>query len=203
MKDNRTEYERRIQDRSFIQYILGLVARWNLNRKYEKARRIARKNGAEIGEGVVMPITLAKKLNKNCKIGNHVSIQTDKIDTRADLVIGDNVIIGSGTEIITGSHNISSPEWEYKKYGLHIEDYVWIPTNVLILPSCRNIGYGAVIGSGSVVVKNVEQMSVISGNPAKELKKRECVHSNLVVESLLGGDYYIYKDTWKNRKLKK
>lgn len=203
MKDNRTEYERRIQDRSFIQYIKGLVARWNLNRKYEKARRIARKNGAEIGEGVVMPITLAKKLNKNCKIGNHVSIQTDKIDTRADLVIGDNVIIGSGTEIITGSHNISSPEWEYKKYGLHIEDYVWIPTNVLILPSCRNIGYGAVIGSGSVVVKNVEQMSVISGNPAKELKKRECVHSNLVVESLLGGDYYIYKDTWKNRKLKK
>lgn len=50
-----------------------------------------------------------------------------------------------------------------------------------------------VISSGSVVVKDVESMSVVGGNPAKELKKRKCVHKNLVVESLLGGDYYTYK----------
>lgn len=49
------------------------------------------------------------------------------------------------------------------------------------------------ISSGSVVVKNVEAMSVVGGNPAKEFKKRQCVHKNLVVESLLGGDYYTYK----------
>ena len=72
-----------------------------------------------------------------------------------------------------------------------------IPTKILILPSCRKIGYGAVIGSGSVVVKNVEPMSVVSGNPAKEFKKRKCVHTDLVVESLLGGDYYVYKQTRK------
>ena len=35
-------------------------------------------------------------------------------------------------------------------------------------------------------------MSVMGGNPAKELRKRKCVHSNLIVESLLGGDYDIY-----------
>lgn len=72
------------------------------------------------------------------------------------------------------------------------------PTNVLILPSCRNISYGSVIGSGSVVVKNTDPMSVVGGNPAKELKKRKCVHSNLIVESLLGGDYDIYQKTRKN-----
>ena len=58
---------------------------------------------------------------------------------------------------------------------------------------------GGVISSGSVVVKNVEAMSVVGGNPAKEFKKRQCVHKNLVVESLLGGDYYTYK---RARKLK-
>ena len=65
----------------------------------------------------------------------------------------------------------------------------------MVLPNCRRIGYGAVVDSGSVVVKNVEPMSVISGNPAKEFKKRQCVHKDLVVESLLGGDYEIYKQT--------
>ena len=43
------------------------------------------------------------------------------------------------------------------------------------------------------MAKNVEPMSVVSGNPAKELRKRKCVQSELVVESLLGGDYLIYK----------
>jgi serine acetyltransferase len=57
-----------------------------------------------------------------------------------------------------------------------------------------------VVSSGSVVVKDVAPMSVVGGNPAKEFKKRACVHSDLVVESLLGGDYEIYKQTWKNRK---
>ena len=109
---------------------------------------------------------------------------------------------GGGTEIITCSHNIDSPEWEHKQYGLTIEDYAWIPTNCLILPSCRKIGYGSVVGSGSVVVKNVDAMSVVSGNPAKEFKKRKCVHTSLVVESLLGGDYEIYRKTWKKRNLK-
>jgi maltose O-acetyltransferase len=42
-------------------------------------------------------------------------------------------------------------------------------------------------------------MAVVGGNPAKEFKKRKCVHSNLVVESLLGGDYRIYKQTRKNK----
>ena len=126
-------------------------------------------------------------------------IQTNKIDIRSSVTIGSHVIIGAGTEIITTSHNIDSPDWTLKNYGITIEDYVWIPTNVLILPSCRNISYGSGIGSGSVVVKNTDPMSVVGGNPAKELRKRKCVHSNLIVESLLGGDYDIYKKTRKKR----
>jgi maltose O-acetyltransferase len=176
-----------------------LIARWKQHFKYEIAVWIARKKGAQIGEGVIMPLKLAKKANKNLIIGNHVSIQTDLIDLRNTVKIGNNVIIGYGTEIITTSHNIESREWEHKSYGIEIEDFVWIPTKVLILPSCRKIAYGAVISSGSVVVNNVDSMSVIGGNPAKEFKKRSCVHSALVVESLLGGDYRIYRSTRKKR----
>ena len=200
MEDNRTVYERKVQDRSTFRYIIGLLARWKQHFKYARAVRIARKRGATIGEGVIMPLSLARKANSNLTIGDHVSIQTDDIALRAPLKIGSHVIIGRDTTILTGSHDIDSPDWERKPYGLEIEDYVWLPTNVLILPCCRKIGYGAVVSSGSVVVKNVEPMSVVGGNPAKEFKKRKCVHNNLVVESLLGGDYEIYKQTWKRRK---
>lgn len=70
---------------------------------------------------------------------------------------------------------------------------------MLILPSCRKIGMGAVVGSGSVVVRNVAEMSVVSGNPAKEFRKRGCVHTALVVERLRHGDYTAYKETYKRR----
>lgn len=201
VKDNRTLYEKSVQDRSVLRYWVGLFVRWKQNLKYIYVRKIAIKRGATIGVGVIMPLSLAKRANKNLVIGNHTSIQTDKIDTRSPVCIGSHVIIGYGTEIITTSHNIDSVEWEQKHYGITIEDYAWLPTNVLVLPSCRNIGYGAVVGSGSVVVKNVDSMTVVSGNPAKDLKKRICVHSNLVVESLLGGDYEMYCRTREKYKI--
>ena len=140
-----TNYEKDIKGRSTIRYILGLIVRWKQHFKYDKAVRIARKRGASIGENVVMPLSLARKANSNLKIGDHVSIQTDKIDLRNPVTIGNHVIIGSETEIITTSHNIDSEEWEHKHYGLTIEDYVWIPTQVMILPSCRKIQYGEIV----------------------------------------------------------
>ena len=199
MDKKRTLYERNVQDRSTWHYYVGLIARWKQHFKFVRAVRIARKRGATIGEGVIMPLSLARSANSNLTIGDHVSIQTDMIDLRSPVKIGSHVIIGSGTNIITTSHHIDSPDWEHKYYGIEIEDYVWLPTNVMVLPSCRKIGYGAVVGSGSVVVKNIEPMSVVSGNPATEFKKRQCVHKDLIVESLLGGDYEIYKQTWAQK----
>lgn len=140
------DYASKINSRSFLHYILGLAVRWKQCLKYRLACKIARKRGAEIGIGVIMPISLAKGANSNLHIGNHVSIQTDKIDLRSPVYIGNHVIIGKDVEIITCSHNIDSPMWEHKSYGIEIEDFVWLPTKVLVLPSCRRIGKGAVVG---------------------------------------------------------
>lgn len=192
------KYDEGIKARSFLHYTKGLLARWKQNLRYVYARAVARRRGAVLGDGVIMPVSLARQLNSNVTIGNHVSIESDKIDTRSPLTIGNNVIIGRDVDIITTSHNIDSPVWEARHFGLVIDDYAWLSTRALILPSCTHIGRGAVIGAGSVVVKNVDEMSVVSGNPAKELRKRASVHSELVVESLLGGDYHLYKQARKS-----
>lgn len=196
-----TDYRSEVRSRSRWRYLCGLLIRWWQDLRYERARRIARRRGATIGACVVMPLTLARRANANLVVGDHVSIQTDRIDLRNPVRIGSHVIIGADTELLTTSHDIDSPAFEVKPYGLVIEDYVWLPTRVMVLPSCRRIGRGAVVGSGSVVVRDVAAMTVVSGNPAQAIRQRRCVHSDLVVERLLGGDYRAYRAARQGHRL--
>jgi acetyltransferase-like isoleucine patch superfamily enzyme len=49
---------------------------------------------------------------------------------------------------------------------------VWIGVNAVILPGCRRIGTGAVIGAGAIVTKDVDDFAIVAGNPAKTIKHR-------------------------------
>lgn len=187
-----TKYVEGIQNRSKLRFIKGLYPRFKKYLIQNYINWIARRNGATIGNCVTLPYKLAKRANANLVIGDHTSIQTDLIDLRIPIKIGSYVIIGAGVEIITVSHNIDSPDWEHKYYGIEIEDYCWLATRAFILPSCRKIGYGAVCAAGSVVFRNVEPMDVVTGNPAQFLRKRKVVHSDLCVESMLGNDLKAY-----------
>lgn len=197
MKKN-TLYVKRITSRRKFRYVIGLMPRLKVFIKNYIFTNIARSRGAYIGRNVTLPFKLAKKANTNLIVGNNTVIQSHLLDLRSKIKIGNNVIIGRGVEIITWSHNIDSTEWEHKKYGIEIEDFCWLATRTFILPSCRKIKEGAVCAAGSVVFKNVEKMSVVSGNPAEHFKFREKVHVDLVVESLMANDLIKYVRTRLN-----
>lgn len=57
------------------------------------------------------------------------------------------------------------------KGDIVLEDEVWIGLGALI-NSGVHIGKGAIVASGSVVVKDVEPYSIVGGNPAKHIKYR-------------------------------
>jgi acetyltransferase-like isoleucine patch superfamily enzyme len=49
---------------------------------------------------------------------------------------------------------------------------VWIGARVIILPGCRQIGDGAVVGAGAVVTRDVEPYRIVAGNPARVIRPR-------------------------------
>ena len=198
---NSSLYTKRILARSKIRFILGLLPRSFVFFKNSIIVAIAKRKGAKIGKNVILPYSLAKRANSNLYIGDSSTIQSSRIDIRSKVKIGSHVIIGADVEILTCSHNIDSKEFEFKSYGIEIDDYSWLATRVFVLPSCRKIGTGAVCGAGSVVIKNVNRMSVVSGNPAEHIRDRKYIHNNLCIESLLGNDLLQYIGTFtKNRK---
>ena len=191
------DYIKYVKSKSKLRYLAGLFIRWKNYVSFQRRTQKARKNGASIGEGVVITPNVVKSANRNLTIGDHTTINNSYLDLRNPIKIGNHVIIGGGNSIITTSHDVNSPTFARKDYGIEIDDYVWIASNATILPSCRHIGYGAVIGCGSVVVGDVEPMSIMTGNPAKKIKERLQVHSEHYTEMLLGGDYLYYKKARK------
>ena len=90
----------------------------------------------------------------------------------AAVKIGDNVLIGPNVSIYTAGHplhyEIRNQEYEYA-FPVIIGDNVWIGGNVVINPGV-SIGENSVIGSGSVVTKDIPKNVIAIGNPCKVLR---------------------------------
>ncbi|WP_411842900.1 sugar O-acetyltransferase [Salinicoccus sp. HZC-1] len=90
----------------------------------------------------------------------------------APIHIGDDVFFGPGVSLITVNHPLDPEERRAgKEYALPITigDNVWIGADVTVNPGVK-IGENTVIGSGSVVVKDIPAGKVAVGNPCRPVK---------------------------------
>jgi acetyltransferase-like isoleucine patch superfamily enzyme len=60
---------------------------------------------------------------------------------------------------------------DLEEKSIIIEDDAWIAANVTILAGVH-VGKGAIIGTGSVVTKDVPAGAIVAGNPAKAINKK-------------------------------
>lgn len=87
-----------------------------------------------------------------------------------------NCLLGSGVHIMSGKkqHVFSDLDTPVKDQGglfekITIGEDTWIGNGALIM---ANIGKKCIVGAGSVVSQDVEDYSIVAGNPAKVIKKR-------------------------------
>lgn len=115
------------------------------------------------------------------------------------LLIGNYVSIASGVKFILGGNHyyntfstypfkvkvMDEKTEAYSNGPIIIGDDVWIGTDAIIMSGIE-VGQGAVIASGSVVVKNVPPYSIVGGNPAKVIKYR---FSEDIIQKLIKIDF--------------
>lgn len=106
-------------------------------------------------------------------IGDYVSLGPRvHIYNLAKVSIGANTVISQDVYIAGGTHDYTKPNLPLQRKDIIIGSNVWICAGAFIGPGVK-IGDGAVIGARSVVIKDVEPWTVVGGNPAKFIKKRE------------------------------
>lgn len=115
---------------------------------------------------------------KDIKVGKYVGLGKNFVMHNRILTIGDYLMMGEDVMFLGGGHgyeHMGVPMGEQgskEKSQLTIDGDVWIGARAIILPGCKRIGYGSIVGAGSVVTKDVPDYAIVGGNPAKVLKYR-------------------------------
>ena len=136
----------------------------------------------EIGEGtrVFDQVNLFKcKVGKNCKIDSYVYIEEgvtigDNCKIRpfvfipTGVTIEDNVFIGPNVTFTNDKVPRAIGEW--KLLPTTVQKGASIGANSVIIPGVI-IGEGAMVGAGSVVTKNVPSNTIVTGNPARIIRR--------------------------------
>ncbi|MBR4800409.1 MAG: acyltransferase [Clostridia bacterium] len=139
---------------------------------------VAKKLFKKCGEGFVA--------NENCKfnfanrieIGDNVSWNSGcYIDAKGGVKMGDFAMLTENVTIFTHTH--SEHDHMQRTYsGVEIGDYAKVYTAATVLPGVH-IGKGAVVATGAIVTKDVEEFTLVAGIPAKPLRKRNFEGENL------------------------
>lgn len=123
-----------------------------------------------IGYGTYGGCFVLENMRPNIEIGNYCSFANNVKIFRANHPYNNYTTHPVSYLSSFGDSSLKENELTYQ--NLFIGNDVWIGSNVIILPSCKKIGNGSIIGAGSIVTKEIEPYSIVAGNPAKVIKMR-------------------------------
>ena len=110
--------------------------------------------------------------NSNVQIGHSVGIfEGTVINPSEDVTIGDCVGIGADCLIWTHGAWLNPLEgFPFLMESVSIGDNVWLPARSTLLPGA-NIGSNVVIGTGSVITKDIPDGALAMGTPCKVIEE--------------------------------
>ncbi len=122
-----------------------------------------------IGEGSIINNQLTVVVPKSVKVGKRVTIMNGALLMAAGTItIEDDVMIAAHAKIISNNHDPYDRQVLLCK-PVVIKQGAWIGAGATILPGVT-VGKYAIVGSDSVVSKDVPPFSVVVGSPAKVIK---------------------------------
>lgn len=138
--------------------------------------------GAQVGQHVRFYGSSVVFMPWNLVIDDWSAVGEDAlIYNLGPVTIGRKVSISQRAHLCAGTHDYSRPDLPLLKLPIQVKSEAWVCADAFVGPGVT-IGEGAVVGARAVVVKDVEPWTVVAGNPARFLKRREMIRPDDVAE---------------------
>ncbi len=136
-------------------------------------RTVLRCFGASVGQHVHIYPSTRIYFPWNLTAGDWSAIGEEAlIYNLGPVTIGSKATISHRAHLCAGTHDYRDPTLPLLKPPITIGDQAWICADAFVGPGVH-VGDGAVVGARAVVMKDVAPWTVVAGNPACEIKKRE------------------------------
>lgn len=128
--------------------------------------------GAKIGKNVNVYASVKIWAPWNLEVGDFSSLGP-KVDcyNQGRIKIGQHAVVSQKTYLCASTHEFTQSNFPLVLRPLEIKDQVWIAADAFIGPGVT-VGEGAVVGARSAVFRDVQEWTVVGGNPAKYIKAR-------------------------------
>jgi acetyltransferase-like isoleucine patch superfamily enzyme len=129
--------------------------------------------GCTIGEntkvGAFVEVQKGVTIGKNCKVSSHTFV-CEGVTIEDDVFVGHGVMFINDKVPRSTSGGSLQTEADWKVVTTVIKKGASLGTNSTIMCGIT-VGENAVVGAGSVVLKDVPANTVVAGNPAREIRK--------------------------------
>src|SRR5215212_225685 len=127
--------------------------------------------GAQIGSNVLIRHRVRVLWPWKLAVGDNSWIGEDAWILNLEPVsIGHDVCISQGVFLCTGSHDMSSPTFEYDNGPITIEDQAWLGAQAMILRGVT-VGEAAVVGARCKVSADVPSRSLLTANGLRSQRR--------------------------------
>ena len=156
-----------------------VLGKLSLHIRRAVCRHMFRKDNTHLGRKLVVEKGAYFGSGKSFTVGDEVGIGRNFKSLNRTVTIDDYLRMGEDVLFLGGGHGYDRTDIPMGHQGsktstpLHIAGDVWIGARAIILPGCRRIGHGAIIGAGAVVTKDVPDWAIVGGNPATVIKYRK------------------------------
>lgn len=102
-----------------------------------------------------------------CCIGPGVNLYN-----KASITIGDDTVVSQHSTLCTASHDVSSAMMELVTRPIVLGNRVWVASEAFVGPGVE-LSDGVVVGARGAVFRSVEAWTVVGGNPARPIGRRQ------------------------------
>lgn len=182
--DVATEADRRISPwtmrqkvgRALWYAVRATLFRFSPRTAYGVRRLLLRCFGAAVDRTAHIHASARIEIPWHLEIGPHSSIgEFAIIYNLGRVTLGRRVSISQYAHLCAGTHDYTRYDMPLIRPPIHVEDDAWVAADAFVGPGVT-VGHGAIVGARAAVFKDVEPWTVVGGNPAKFIKRRELRH---------------------------